>query len=31
MSITVEQLQELAEHGNVVTDQGENVGPVGEI
>jgi len=31
MSITVEELQNLAGHAKVVTDGGEKVGPVGEI
>ena len=31
MSITIEQLQALGEHGKVVTDQGDKVGAVGAI
>ena len=31
MSITVEEIQELAGHGRVVTDRGEKVGSIGEI
>jgi len=31
MSITVEELQDLAGNGKVVTDRGEKVGPIGEI
>lgn len=31
MSISVEELQELAGHGRVVTDQGEKVGSIGQI
>ncbi len=31
MSISVKELQELAGHGRVVTDQGEKVGPIGQI
>jgi uncharacterized protein (TIGR02271 family) len=31
MSISIEELQELADHARVVTDRGERVGPIGEI